>query len=83
MYAALELAGDPHADVGALLESMAEWPLWPDVTDTLPDLAAITRSGSCPMSTTDCLPVAGRRHGGPALVITSQRLQVYKPCAIY
>ena len=32
VYRTYQLAGDPAADCAHLLESMAGWPLWPDVT---------------------------------------------------
>lgn len=80
VYAALDLTGDPHADVMALLESVAEWPLWPDVADILPELAANHRLGI--LSNVDDDLFARTQVAAlvdPALVMTSQRLQAYKP----
>ena len=47
-YEVLELlvnATDAGTDLEAFSDSMADWPLWPDVSDGLPRLASIVRVG--------------------------------------
>lgn len=65
-----------------LLESMAEWPLWPDVT--VAALAGLGATGLGLLSNIDDHLLAGAavmRLGvfDPQLVVTSQRAQAYKP----
>jgi 2-haloalkanoic acid dehalogenase type II len=79
-YAELDLSGDADADVVVLLRSVGDWPLWPDVADELPRLAARHRIGILSNVDDDvyartqvALLVAG------ADVLTSERLQAYKP----
>ena len=81
VYAELAVHGDPAADCAGLLESMAQWPLWPDVTD-----AALSKIGTRLglLSNIDDYLLAGTaplRLGcfDPDLVLTSQRLRAYKP----
>jgi len=79
-YADAGLVGDPYADAGALLESVADWPLWPDVGAALPDLAAAHRVGVLSNVDDDVLQATR----AAALVdldvaLTSQRLRAYKP----
>jgi 2-haloacid dehalogenase len=87
VYEALDLAGDPHAGAATLLGSMAHWPLWPDVADTLPCLATKYPIGILSNVDDDLFArtrVAVAALVDPALVMTSQRLQAYKPhAAIY
>ena len=45
VYQDFQLAGEPNIDCTHLLESMADWPLWPDVTATA--LAKITTPSDC------------------------------------
>lgn len=83
IYADLALAGDPGADAAALLESMADWPLWPDVEQGVGEVAAHLRVGL--LSNIDDDLLARTRVRGlpvdPAAVVTSQRVRAYKPGA--
>ena len=79
-YAELELPGDADADIVVLLRSVGDWPLWPDVADELPRLAARHRIGILSNVDDDvfartqvALLVAGDG------VLTSERLRAYKP----
>jgi 2-haloacid dehalogenase len=84
-YAALGVRGSAADDIDDLIESMPDWPLWPDVAEHLPRWA-------------DDGGVAGYRIGllsnvdddifrstraatvvDPEVAMTSQRLGVYKP----
>jgi 2-haloacid dehalogenase len=79
-YRALDLRGDPDADAGRLLESMSEWPLWPDVPEALADLRRGSRVGV--LSNVDDGLFARTRVAplvDPADVLTSERLRAYKP----
>ena len=84
-YASFGLDGDVTADVEALVDSMSGWPLWPDAADGLPGLAAVHRVGV--LSNVDdelFARTAAAVFVEPDLVLTSQRLQAYKPhAAIY
>jgi 2-haloacid dehalogenase len=78
--AALGLAGDPDADVDALLGTVGRWPLWPDVVPGLAGVARLYRVGV--LSNVDDAvftrsPVAGLVDD--AAVLTSERLRAYKP----
>jgi 2-haloacid dehalogenase len=82
--AQLGLAGDPGAAAAELLASVGNWPLWPDVAEGLPALAARYRVGI--LSNVDDVVLArtgvGALVGGPVdatAVLTSQRLGAYKP----
>jgi 2-haloacid dehalogenase len=78
--AGLGLAGDPDEDVVRLLDSMAGWPLWPDVTEGLPALARDLPVGI--LSNVDDA-VFARTQVAPLVaderVLTSERLRAYKP----
>ncbi|MQA35865.1 HAD family hydrolase [Modestobacter roseus] len=79
-YAARGLAADPTADVLALLDSLPDWPLWPDVARALPLVADRHTVGV--LSNVD--DVLFRRTRAAALVaddavLTSERLSAYKP----
>jgi 2-haloacid dehalogenase len=79
-YAARGLVADPDADVDALLGSLPEWPLWPDVEAALPEVRRNHRVGV--LSNVD--DELFRRTRAAALVdhdalLTSQRLRAYKP----
>lgn len=79
-YAALDLAGDPGEDLETLLATVGDWPLWPDVEETLPVLARSYRLGLLSNVDDDLF----RRTRAAALIdpevaMTSQRLGVYKP----
>lgn len=79
-YQALDLRGDPGIDVLRLLESLADWPLWPDVTDALTDLRSVHRVGV--LSNVDDGLFARTRVAplvDQADVLTSERLHAYKP----
>lgn len=88
MDAALTELGLPgvnaHRLSSALLESMADWPLWPDVTaNALRELGGL-RLGLLSNIDNDLLArTAAVRLGvfDPASVVTSQRAQAYKPAA--
>jgi 2-haloacid dehalogenase len=79
-YAELELPGDADADVVVLLRSVSDWPLWPDVAEELPRLAARHRVGVLSNVDDD---VFARTQVAPLVaddaVLTSERLQAYKP----
>lgn len=79
-YAELGLAGSADADVPALLGSVGDWPLWPDVEQALIAMRQVTRVGV--LSNVDDALFRATRAGplvDPALVLTSERLQAYKP----
>ena len=80
-YGSLGLAGDPRADADSLLQSVGEWPLWPDVVAGLRQVAAGARIGV--LSNVDDAVYArtavARLGIDPADVLTSERLQQYKP----
>jgi 2-haloacid dehalogenase len=79
-YAELDLAGDADADVVVLLRSVGDWPLWPDVAEELPRLAAAHRIGVLSNVDDDVFArttVADLVADGD--VLTSERLRAYKP----
>jgi 2-haloacid dehalogenase len=79
-YRALDLAADADADVEVLLRSVGDWPLWPDVAEELPALAAGQRVGV--LSNVDDDVFARTRVAGfvaDDAVLTSERLRAYKP----
>ncbi len=81
-YDELGLDGDAPADVEALATSMTDWPLWPDVADGLPRLAAHHRVGL--LSNVDdelFARTAAAKLVDPEVALTSQRLRAYKPHA--
>ena len=79
-YRALHLDGDPDVDVGELLASVADWPLWPDVSDALVALQPAHRLGV--LSNVDDA-IFARTRVAPLMdmadVLTSERLHAYKP----
>ena len=79
-YDDLGLTGRPTVDAAILLGSVAGWPLWPDVAEELPRLAAGHRVGV--LSNVDD-EVFARTRVAPLVadadVFTSERLQAYKP----
>lgn len=81
-YAALSLEGDAPADLEALATAMSDWPLWPDVAEGLPRLAAHYRVGL--LSNVDD-ELFARTAAAPLIdpdaALTSQRLRAYKPHA--
>jgi 2-haloacid dehalogenase len=79
-YDALGLDGDAGADVDRVLDTLPEWPLWPDVEPALPELGRRHRVGL--LSNVDDELFArtrAARYVDPALAMTSERLGVYKP----
>ncbi|PRY48954.1 2-haloacid dehalogenase [Geodermatophilus tzadiensis] len=79
-YAELGLAGDAGEDVGLLLGSVGDWPLWPDVATGLPAVARQRRTGV--LSNVDDAVFARTRVAAlvpDAEVLTSERLGAYKP----
>ncbi len=79
-YADLGIDRDPDADTGRLLDSVGDWPLWPDVAEGLPALAARARVGV--LSNVDDAVFARTRVAplvADADVLTSERLHAYKP----
>jgi 2-haloacid dehalogenase len=79
-YRALELGGDADVDVIALLKSLPDWPLWPDVPNVLAELRPAHRVGvlsnvdDALFARTAVAPLVD-----PADVLTSERLHAYKP----
>jgi 2-haloacid dehalogenase len=83
-YAGRGLAVDAAgvaADAAALLATLPDWPLWPDVASALPEIARRHRVGV--LSNVDD-ELFGRTRAAvlfpdAAAVLTSQRLRAYKP----
>lgn len=71
---------DVDADLARLEESVADWPLWPDVASGVRAVAERHRVGIL-SNVDDALARRTRAHAlvDPALVLTSQRLGAYKP----
>jgi 2-haloacid dehalogenase len=79
-YDRLALDGDPIGDVGVLLESMASWPPWSDVPAGLARVAERFPVGV--LSNVDDVLFERTQIAGLVrreLVLTSERLGVYKP----
>ncbi len=79
-YAARGLRADPAGDAAALLATLPDWPLWPDVEAGLTEVARDHRVGI--LSNVD--DELFRRTRAAALVdddavLTSERLRAYKP----
>ena len=72
--------GTVDVDLAAIEESVAEWPLWPDVADGVRAVAAEHRTGIL-SNVDDALARTTRaaRLVEPELLLTSQRLGAYKP----
>ncbi|MGY1635328.1 HAD family hydrolase [Geodermatophilus sp. SYSU D00742] len=81
-YARLGVDRDATADSAALLASVGDWPLWPDVPEGLAALAGRHRVGV--LSNVDDA-VFARTRVAPLVdddaVLTSERLRAYKPDA--
>jgi 2-haloacid dehalogenase len=79
-YVDLGLIGRPTVDAAVLLDSVGGWPLWPDVAEELPVLAATRRVGVLSNVDDD---VFARTRVAPLVrdadVLTSERLRAYKP----
>lgn len=79
-YAQLGLGGSSDDDTEALLWSVRDWPLWPDVETALPALRDVARVGvlsnvdDALLRVTRAFPLVD-----PQLALTSERLQAYKP----
>ena len=76
----LGLSGGAPQDAATLLESVGNWPLWPDVAAELPTLARRYRLGV--LSNVDDDVFARTRVAALVAdddVLTSERLQAYKP----
>jgi 2-haloacid dehalogenase len=79
-YAELHLPGDPDADVVVLLRSVGDWPLWPDVAEELPRIAARHRVGVLSNVDDDVFArTQVAQFVADDAVLTSERLQAYKP----
>lgn len=79
-FGQLGLDGDPGHDAHALLDDVANWPLWPDVTRGLADLEGRCTVGV--LSNVDDEIYRRTRVAGLVdddAVMTSQRLRAYKP----
>lgn len=79
-YAVLELEGDAADDLVEVLDTLHEWPLWPDVEEILPVLAR--RYRVCLLSNVDeelFLRTRAAPYVDLELAMTSERLGVYKP----
>jgi len=79
-YAELGLDGSAEDDVRELLGSVGQWPLWPDVAQSLADLRDVARVGV--LSNVDDALFAATQAApllDPALAMTSERLRAYKP----
>jgi 2-haloacid dehalogenase len=80
-YAARELSADAGSDTAALLATLPDWPLWPDVAAALPEIARTHRVGI--LSNVDDA-LFHRTRVAPLVpddgaVLTSERLHAYKP----
>jgi 2-haloalkanoic acid dehalogenase type II len=79
-YEQLGISGDPARDTDELLDTVEDWPLWPDVAEQLPRLARTHRLGILSNVDDDILR---RTQAAPLvdldLALTSQRLGAYKP----
>lgn len=79
-YAALGLDGDAVGDLSRILDTLPDWPLWPDVEANLTVLSRRYRIGL--LSNVDDELFRRTRaapYVDPELAMTSERLGVYKP----
>lgn len=69
-----------EADMATLEESVADWPLWPDIANAVQKIGALARVGIL-SNTDDRLARRTRAFAliDPALLLSSQRLGAYKP----
>ncbi|MBB3086734.1 HAD family hydrolase [Geodermatophilus sabuli] len=85
-YADLGVDRDATADSVALLDSVGDWPLWPDVPEGLSALSRLGPVGvlsnvdDAVFARTRVAPLVGSLLD-PAAVLTSERLGAYKPAA--
>ncbi len=79
-YGELGLPAEADDDVSALFATLEQWPLWPDVEQGLPRIAAGHRIGIL-SNVDDALFLRTRVAPlvDPALLMSSERLRVYKP----
>lgn len=79
-YATFGLPADPDVDIDFVQRSVADWPLWPDVADGLPAVAAHVRVGLL-SNVDDDLAAMNRAYPlvDADLILSSQRLRAYKP----
>lgn len=80
VYVELGLRGEPETDLARVLDSLPDWPLWPDVADAVPDLRSGYRIGL--LSNVDDALFRRTRAAAlvdPDLAMTSERLGAYKP----
>jgi 2-haloacid dehalogenase len=85
-FAALELPPPEPEIASSLLDSMSEWPLWPDVTPSAFAALAPHRLGLLTNIDDDLLATTAVARLGlfePDLILTSERLHSYKPAAIF
>lgn len=81
-YAELGVTASADDDVQVLLSSVGRWPLWPDVGPALAALREVARVGVLSNVDDDVYAATGAAPLlDPALAMTSQRLQAYKPSA--
>lgn len=81
-YRHFELDADLDADLSDLFASVPSWPLWPDVAEGLAALAAEFRVGVLSNVDTDIFRLTKVASlVDDTLVLTSERLRVYKPAA--
>jgi len=79
-YVALGLNGHPGEDLDAVLATLPDWPLWPDVEQALPELGRKYRLGL--LSNVDDELFRRTRalsYIDLGLAMTSERLRMYKP----
>lgn len=79
-YGELGLDGEPVRDIEFVLDTVGDWPLWPDVAAGLPVVAERYRVGL--LSNVDDALFARTRAAAyidPEVAMTSERLRVYKP----
>ncbi len=79
-YRALRVGGDPDEGVEALVASLPDWPLWPDVAGGLPMLAQHARIGLLSNVDDDLFALtAAAPLVDHDVALTSERLRAAKP----
>jgi len=79
-YAALRLDGDAATDLSRILDTLPEWPLWPDVEANLTVLSRRFRIGLLSNVDDDLFRrTRAAPYVEPELAMTSERLGAYKP----
>ena len=80
LYSDFDLEGNAGRDADALIESMAGWPLWPDVAEFLPAFSAEHRIGLLSNVDDDIFAsTRAARFVDNEVAMTSERLRAYKP----